>query len=389
MYYEFIMTFIFDLLLIIKVVIKNILNIREILKTQYTLVTASDEKHYQYLLNFIENFQSTKINHFKKLIIYDLGLSKSQLHQLKDNSFIEIRKFSFENYPKFYGKRLSEHKNKIGGFAWKPEIINLLRNEKINHIIWFDSATSFKNNILLFKIFIHEYGFFSFHSTGTIKQWTHFSVLAELKVEDNDKLLNSSNLMAGVIGFDFNKQFARKLHSNWNELSSREDLIFPKNSSSSNHRHDQSLLSIVYWKSSQQKLPKNTDFFGIKIQNWPNKILFFFDERDGLRQKLLIDHSFNATTTDSRCKVMILLNPGSLSKIPLRLTLTKKIILFIFDEIDQKNLSRYLLKKRLITIHLINNKYRSQNNDKTFNDLEFSEVNNIIKEEYRIMAHEK
>jgi hypothetical protein len=86
---------------------------------------------------------------------------------------------------------------------------------------------------------------------------------------------------------------------------------------------------------------------------------------------------------------VVLLNPESLSKIPLRLILTKKIILFIFDEMDQKYLSRYLLKKRLITIHLINNKYRSQNNNKTFNDLEFSEVNKIIKEEYRIMTHEK
>jgi hypothetical protein len=383
------MTFIFDLLLILKVLAKNILSIKKISKIQYTLVTASDSSHYQYLLNFINDFQSIKLNHFKKLIIYDLGLSQSQIHQLKKNSFIDIRKFSFEKYPEFYGKRMPEHKNKIGGFAWKPEIINLLKNEKINHIIWLDSATSFKNNILLFKIFIHEYGFFSFHSTGTIKQWTHSSVLDKLKAELNDKILNSSNLMAGVIGFDFNKQSARELHSKWNELSSKEDMIFPKNSSSSNHRHDQSLLSIVYWKSNQQKLPRNTSFFGIKIQNWPNKILFFFDERNGLRQKLLIEHSINTTTTDSRCKIIILFKPESLSKIPLRLILTKKIILFTFAETDQKYLSRYFLKKRFIVVHVIKNNFRSQSNNKTFTDLEITEVNKIIKEQYRIMVHEK
>ena len=273
------MTFIFDILLIFKVLIKNIFRVRKISKIKYTLVTASDELHYQYLLNFINNYQSIKINHFKKLIIYDLGLSDSQTNQLKKNNLVEIRNFPFENYPNFYSKRLPEHKNKIGGFAWKPEIINLLKNEKINHLIWLDSATSFKKNILLFKIFIHEYGFFSFHSTGNIKQWTHSSVLNALIDEVDKDILHSSNLMAGVVGFDFTKPFARELHSRWNELSSNEDMIFPKMSNSSNHRHDQSLLSIVYWKLNKQKLPINTFLFGIKIQNWPNKILFSLMKR--------------------------------------------------------------------------------------------------------------
>ena len=63
------------------------------------------------------------------MIVYDIGLSKHQLQELK-SKLVEVRKFPFEDYPKFYGKRLSEHKNKIGGFAWKPAIIDLLKNEK-------------------------------------------------------------------------------------------------------------------------------------------------------------------------------------------------------------------------------------------------------------------
>ena len=339
------MSFFYDLILIFKVILKNIFKIKKIMKIQFTLVTASDEKHFLYLNNFINNFETIKNKKFKKLIVYDIGLSKLQLQELKNNKLVEVRKFPFEDYPKFYGKRLSEHKNKIGGFAWKPAIIDLLKNEKINYIIWLDSATYFKKNLTLFKIFIYEYGFSSFQSTGDIKQWTHPLVLKKFNNKITEDILKSTNLMAGVIGFDFDKQFAKELHSRWNELSSKEEMIFPENSNSSNHRHDQSLLSLSYWKLSDNKLPKNTSLFGIKIQHWPNRLLFFFDEYLGLKEELLKEHYFNSTTTNKRCKILILFNLESLKKIPVRLVLTKKVMLFLFDESDKISVSKYFFKK--------------------------------------------
>ena len=63
--------------------------------------------------------------------------------------------------------------------------------------------------------------------------------------------------------------------------------IFPDGSSIKNHRHDQSLLSICYWNQFTEALPTSTKLFGIKIQNWPNKILYFFDEKNNYRKMLL------------------------------------------------------------------------------------------------------
>ena len=96
---------------------------------------------------------------------------------------------------------MEEHKNKIGGFAWKPEIISILKNEGINYLIWLDSATVFYNNLLLFKIFIYEYGFASFNSTGNIAMDSP-SVLKDLNLNDSQFILTSTNLMAGVVGFN-------------------------------------------------------------------------------------------------------------------------------------------------------------------------------------------
>ena len=389
MYYEFIMSYISDFALVIKIFLKNILNLGKINSIEFTLVTASDEKHYNYLLNFINNFERIQKNKFNKLIIFDLGLSSQQHQTLLENKTLEVRKFPFEKYPKYFGLRLEEHKNKIGGFAWKPEIINILKNEGINYLIWLDSATVFHNNLLLFKIFIYEYGFASFNSTGNIKQWTHPSVLKDLNLNDSQFILTSTNLMAGVVGFNFNSQFAKNLHQEWNKLSSNEDMIFPTNSNSSNHRHDQSLLSITYWSLTKNKLPSNTFLFNIKIQNWPNKILFFFDEKNSIREKLLYKHNFNSTTTDKRCKIIILLNVESLKKIPLKLIFTKKVLMFIFDESEKVKLKKYFLKKNFIDIRFIKNYSSFSDKDNDISQFEFQEVDKIIEEEYKITTHEK
>ena len=154
-------------------------------------------------------------------------------------------------------------------------------------------------------------------------------VIEKLDLKNNFEVLQSPNLLAGVTGFSFRKQEGDLTLEKWNNYSSQKDLIFPKNSSTSNHRHDQSLLSITHWLSTKRKLPSNTELFGIKIQNWPNKILFFYDEKKGIREKLLKKYYFESTTTNSRCKILILFNVESLKKIPIRLIFRKKVLLFI------------------------------------------------------------
>ena len=91
--------------------------------------------------------------------------------------------------------------------------------------------------------------------------------------------------MGGVVGFSYKNKKSVNLLRKWNNLANNENLIFPKNSSSSNHRHDQSLLSILYWLEYQNTLPTRNKVFGVKIQNWPNKILFFYDDRNNIKKK--------------------------------------------------------------------------------------------------------
>lgn len=378
-----------DCIFIFKIVFQNLKDLNKTKNLEFSLVTASDERHYQYIENLLKNYKKKNTKKkFIKFFIFDLGLTNEQIKKIQQHNFVELRKFPFENFPSFFNQRLETHNYKLGGFAWKPAIIDILRKEEIENIIWLDSACTFNSNIFLFKLMIYRYGFASFYSSGLIKDWTHISVLQKLKILDNKPLLNSSNLMAGAIGFSFKSEFGVALLEAWCKLANQEELIYPKTSTISNHRHDQSLLSISYWSMTKNKLPSNTSIFGIRIQNWPNKILFFYDEKKDIREKLLKKYFFNSTTTNKRSKVIVLLNAQSLKKIPLRLIITKTVTLFITDSSDLEILKRFKIKKQLIRVYLDKNIYNIHN-QKNFFNFNLDSIDEIISKEYRIALNEK
>ncbi len=379
---------IIDYIFILKIIIQNLQNLKKIKNLDFSLVTASDDRHYLYLENLLRNYEKI-INkkNFIKLFIFDLGLTDDQVKKIQQNEFVNLRKFPFESYPDFFNKRLESHNYKLGGFAWKPVIIDILKKEEIENIIWLDSACSFNSKIFLFKLLIYDYGFASFQSSGIIKDWTHNSVFQELDIVNNQDLLNSSNLMAGVIGFSFKSKFAESLLKEWCKLAHKEELIFPNNSTIANHRHDQSLLSILYWTMTKKNLPFNTSTFGIKVQNWPNKILFFYDEKDDIRKKLLKKYLYNSTTTNKRSKVIVLLNTKSLKKIPLRLLITKTVVLFITENSELKTLEEYKIKKHFVKVYL-NKGIKNINYKKNFLDFNLDSIDEIISKEYRIALNE-
>lgn len=374
-----------DFLVIAKITINNILIFRNISGEKFVLVTASDEKHFIYLENLIRNhIRHYKKKYFEKLIIFDIGMNEKQIDKISNINSVELRKFSFEEYQDYYKLRLPEHGNKIGGFAWKPEMISLIRNEKKDKIIWLDSACSFNWKIIFFLLLVLENGFASFNSSGVIKKWTHHNVIKDLSIKTEKNLLNSPNLLAGVVGFNFKKKEATDLLNSWNSLASQKELIFPLNSNSSNHRHDQSLLSICYWRTTNRKLPSNHELFGITIQNWPNKILFFFDGKGKIKEKLMEKYYFQSTTTNSRCRVIILFDSESIKKIPLRLILTKKVLVFISSSNQYKIYEKNLLKKQFIKVYIDKKCAETQNIHGELINYEYQEIDKIIQNEYKL-----
>lgn len=379
-----------SLIILVKLTLKNFTKLNSIFKEEFILVTASDKLHFSYLNNLIKNYK-TKKGIFKKLIIYDLGLTSNQIEFLKNLNNVDLRVFPFESYPEHFQKRIEDHKYKIGGFAWKPVIIQMLCKEYGKNIIWFDSANLFNKKIIFFKIFLFEYGFASFYSSGTISDWTHKNVISNLNLNNDNRILKSRNLMGGVVGINPNNKKAMLLLSNWLELSMVETNIFPKGSSFENHRHDQSLLSICYYKIYNHPLPYETKFFGIKVQNWHDKLIFFYDEKNNFRKQLLNKFSFFSTTTDTRSKIIILFNVKSLKEIPFKLFFNKYILLFITDEDELKNLKNFKLKSKFAYLFInrksvLNDNFKS--NKIKIIAFDIVEIEKIIEFYFNMLVHE-
>jgi len=365
-----------EILLLIKILLNNIFKLKSIKSQNYTLVTASDESHFVYLEQLLENFK--KIPHFDNFIIYDLGLNESQSNYLKSVKFIDYRKFSFDSYPPHFKKRLPNHGNKIGGFAWKPAILKIIKDEFSDNIVWFDSANLFNKRFIFFKVLLFSRGFISFYSSGTIKDYTHEKVINNLQLINEKDILLSKNLMGGLIGFNAKNEQAIKIIDEWYELCLDESNIFPEGSSLKDHRHDQSILSLCYWKYSRKKLPSMLSLYGVSVQNWPNKILFLFDDRNGVRKKLLENFSMYSTTTDYRCELIFLFNIKNLDKIPLKLLISKKVQVFIYNRDDLTYLKKFKIKSKFINLI-----YEEQLNEKNENymKINFENINNYIKNE--------
>ena len=225
---------------------------------KFKIITASDTSHYLSLRQLLDSI--VKYEKDLKVIVYDLGLSDFEVSQIKNEyKTIELKKFEFNNYPKYF--LLSEQDK--GAYAWKPAIIYEEFIKDDSHLIWMDAGNLVTKPLKLLKKIIINYGFFSPLSSEDIKKWTHIQTLKNYNFPDS--MLSKRNLNAALIGFK-SSQENNSFVTEWKELAFQKDFILPDGANRDNHRWDQSLLTLIYYKKYMRKyLAKTNNIFGIKI----------------------------------------------------------------------------------------------------------------------------
>lgn len=225
-----------DIIVFFKLIFK--LNYKE--QKSFYFLTASDHTHFLSLQNFFDSVEKFCPN--DKIIFYDLGLNSDQKNKIL-NSYknVQYKKFNFKDYPKF----VNINEKNFGSYAWKPAIIFNELSKLNQPLIWCDAGNLLTKKITILKNYILIKEFFSPLSTGTLFEFTHSSVLDALKVEKS--LYRKRNLNAAVIGFSsYSDNF--DLVNNWFKFSQQKEYIGPENADLSNHRFDQALLSVLYYK---------------------------------------------------------------------------------------------------------------------------------------------
>ncbi len=326
----------FDIFKLFYFTIKNLFTHFSIHSTKLTIVTGADYTHYKSLLNLINS-----INKYEKdseLVVYDLGLNNEQRKQLLNKKLkIKLEKFNFSKYPDFYSER-SDTDGKLGSYAWKSAIVNERLKETTGSVLWLDAGDKIIKKLTFIKIVLTALGVYIPYSPGIISQWTHEKTLEKMNIDK--KILNKRNLASGMVGFNSNKDIALKIATDWYEKSKHKELIAPEGSNRSNHRQDQSLLTLIsYKKNIVSKLPATHKLFGIVVHQDPDKIYLSPVENNQELEEFRINwykiFGDISTNTLINADFVWLIDFSSIDKFP------KKYLdkLTIFASFSQKDLS--------------------------------------------------
>ena len=208
------------------------------------ILTGASDNHYLSLINFIESFVSHCIKQKQHiLIVYNLGLSEVNWRNLQSKyamSSIKYKIFDYSKYPAWFDIHVD-----AGQYAWKPAIIysEFLQN-KNSILLWMDSGNLITDNLMQVQTFLLDNGVFSGISAGNIKTWTYTDTIRYLDCTWTDR----QNRNGACIGFNTKTKFAKELLAEFYNCSRIKECIAPEGSSRANHRQDQAVFTILFYK---------------------------------------------------------------------------------------------------------------------------------------------
>jgi hypothetical protein len=209
-----------------------------------TIVTGVSSNHFYCLKNLLASIRRHCPNVWTR--VYDLGLSESENAAVRNNCR-ELKKFEFSRYPAYFDIRVNG-----GEYAWKPVIFDETLEERSGLVLWLDAGNLILGDLEKLWTAIQERGLVTPRSLGTVRQWTHPGMLAALNVPAED--LGKPNRNGAIVGFNADCSWARQLCQEWRENALKKECIAPNGSSRENHRQDQSLLTVLYYRY-QKKHP--------------------------------------------------------------------------------------------------------------------------------------
>jgi len=236
----------------------------------FTVVTGASQNHYNTLIEMIKSF-TLHCNGFDcKLIVYNLGINYDKWNKLQllfnnnQNIFYEI--FDYSLYPDYFNINVN-----AGEYAWKPIIFYDTCEKYGNIVIWMDSGNLIEDSIkklldALYVDYIHT-GL----TSGDILKWTHIKTLEYMKC--NPKFLNYQNRNGACVAVNYRHDWVKEFVKEWKNLALIKECIAPDGSSRQNHRQDQAVLTILYYKYKELYNFKSFDnehwkyFLGYSIHN--------------------------------------------------------------------------------------------------------------------------
>lgn len=209
------------------------------------IITGCNRSFYlcvRQLLNNLKHF----VRPCDKVYCVDLGLSHKQYEFLKSRKYEQFYNFELVQIPIEIVKQYPPHTIDLQTYAFKALIFDylILKKGVEDKILWVDSANLIYNTTLEIEILIHNCKIYSPYSAENIKTYCHPLTIEGMKYEGS---LHNDMLSGGCIGIDTKTHIGRCFLKDFVSFCFNPKIITPEGSNKSNHRQDQSVLTILYW----------------------------------------------------------------------------------------------------------------------------------------------
>lgn len=210
------------------------------------LITGANQNYSDALRGWLEAFQAAYPEPGSvTLIVWDLGLApenRAALEQSFSRPDVSWKQFNFGRYPDFVNIQVE-----AGQYAWKPALIwETAQTFPGDTLVWMDAGNRILRPLLRLQTALEKEGVYSPMSSGTIQRWTHPRTLALMGIGNRLDRLDCRN--GACIGLALRKPWVQQLLEEWKTACLQKEVIAPPGSNRKNHRQDQAIFTIVYYK---------------------------------------------------------------------------------------------------------------------------------------------
>lgn len=219
-------------------------------ETSNYIITAANARYFKNLKQLIYTFIKAKEYKNSSLFIYDIGLEPRQVSEIREFEIdlekrIIYRFFNFNDYPAFV-------KPEYNTYSWKPIIIYLATLEYRGNYLWMDSANCILKSLKpVWKEIENTSSYAPISGSGTLKEWTVQATMDYLNVPDH--FYSKPNRAGNTFGFSMKSEVIRDLITRWKNLALIRECIRPEGANRTNHRDDQSLLTILLLEQEEKR----------------------------------------------------------------------------------------------------------------------------------------
>ena len=209
------------------------------------VVTAADQRYFAALVNLVGSI------HFwsgdTKIVVYDLGFSEKMLREIEKWQDVQL-------VSGFLERELPPHCREILSYAWKPLILQDVIQQEAE-VLWVDAGSDIRAPLsAIDELLIQDGHFFVQGQDIDMTTKSHTGTYTYLGLS-KQAFIGREHFSANLQGYVRDGKAHEKVLQPMCELSAIEACIAPPGSNLSNHRYDQSLLSILLYQSGISVTP--------------------------------------------------------------------------------------------------------------------------------------